>query len=102
VPLATPAVSSRYSVGGHTGFAIFNFEIAAPGAYSLSAFYEDGRSEPSTILAIASGFTHRLVFTILGFLAIVFSSVAAALAIGITTFVRRRRYRRRTAAGPTP
>jgi hypothetical protein len=96
IALDPAAVSSRYSFGGRTGFSVFGFEIAEAGTYRLSASYDDGRTEPSTILAISSGFVGKLVTTILGFMAILLGSILLAVGIGITTFVRRRRYRRAT------
>lgn len=98
IRLESSTVSSRYSAGGHTGFSIFGFDVAEPGPYRLIGAYDDGRSDPSTILAISHGFVRKLLTTILGTIAIFFASAGIALAIGLTTFVRRRRVRRSISA----
>lgn len=84
---------SRYTAGGHRGYSIFTFEIPSAGAYHLAAAYDDGRTEPRTILAVSGGFVSGLVFTILGTIAMIFAGIGLALAVGLTTFFRRRRFR---------
>lgn len=91
MPLTEPSWSSSYSLGGHTGESVLSFELARPGRYRLSASYPDGRGEPQTVLAVGSGFVSRLLTTIFGVIAIGFASFGAAAAIGVVTFLKRRR-----------
>ena len=99
VPLQNVTVSSRYSFGGHTGFGVFNFEIAKPGPYRLTAGYEDGRAEPRTVLAVSQGFVGKLLGVIFATLGVAFAALGIAAAIAIVTFRRRRKYRTSAAAG---
>jgi len=90
VPLA-PASSGRYSFGGHTGYAVFDFTAASPGAYVVAAAYPDTTSGPSTVLAVGAGFLSGLLTTIFGSLAIAFGGAIIAAFILIRTLVKRRR-----------
>lgn len=92
IPLGAGS-GSRYTVGGHRGYSIYAFELPEAGTFHLSGAYADGRTEPSTILAISSGFVGRLVSTILGAIAMIFAGGSVALWIGLRTFVRRRNFR---------
>lgn len=91
VSLTRPSGSSSYSFGGYTGESVLSFELAKPGRYRLSASYPDGRGEPQTVLAVSHGFISRLLTTIFGVIAIGFASFGAAVAIGVVTFLKRRR-----------
>jgi hypothetical protein len=59
--------------------------------YRLVARYDDGRSGPQAVLAIAPGFTRNLLTTVFGGLAIAFGSFAIAGAIDIPVYRRRQR-----------
>lgn len=89
--LSSPAMSSTYSFGGRSGAAIFQFDIKQPGAYRLSAAYDDGRTLPRVVLAVGTGFMAGLLSSILGALALGFGGVIAAVAIAVVVFVKRRR-----------
>jgi hypothetical protein len=91
IPVATPGFNARYSIGGHTGHAVLTFSIAAPGHYRLSATYPAGQTEPKTVLAVGRGFVAALLRTIFGALGSAFAGFAAALALALTTYFRRRR-----------
>jgi hypothetical protein len=90
VPL-TGAGSGRYSIGGHTGFAVFDFTVASPGAYVVAGRYADGAEGPQTVLAVGAGFLSGLLTTVFGSLAIAFGGAIIAAAIGVTVLVKRRR-----------
>ena len=90
VPLAA-AGSGRYSFGGHTGFAVFDFTAASPGAYIIAGRYADNASGPQTVLAVGQGFLSSLLRTIFGALGIAFGGAVIAAAIGVTVLVKRRR-----------
>jgi hypothetical protein len=98
VTVTTPAVTSRYSIGGRSGVSVLGFEIAHPGRYRLTAAYGAGRSEPVTVLAISQGFVGRLVMTIFGAIGSAFAGVGAGLTIALVTYFRRRRMLRAAGA----
>jgi len=98
IPVAEPTVSSRYTIGGRTGRSVLAFDIARPGRYRLVAAYGGGRGEPQTVLAVGHGFFSRLLLTIGGAIAAVFTGAGLALALVLTTYFRRRRDRRRAQA----
>ncbi len=90
VPLAS-AGSGRYSFGGHTGFAVFDFTAPAAGSYVVAASYPDQASGPQTVLAVGAGFVSGLLATIFGALAFAFGGAIIATIIMVRTLVRRRR-----------
>lgn len=90
VPLAA-AGSGRYSLGGHTGFSVFDFTAASPGAYVIAGSYADDAPGPQTVLAVGAGFLSGLLTTIFGSLAIAFGGAIVAVIIGVTVLVKRRR-----------
>ena len=90
VPLAA-ASSGRYSFGGHTGFAVFDFTAASPGAYVIAGRYADDAPGPQTVLAVGAGFLSGLLTTIFGSLGIAFGGAIIAAIIGVRTLVKRRR-----------
>jgi len=91
VPLNRTIANTTYEFGGSSGVGLFEFAVDKPGDYRLSAAYDDGRAEPRTILSLSSGFVGNLVVAILVTIGLVFGSIALAVALGVTTFVRRRR-----------
>jgi hypothetical protein len=91
IAVATPNFGAHYAVGAHTGDAALVFSIAAPGRYRLSATYPSGEAEPKTVLAVGRGFVGALLRMIFGALASAFVGFAAALALALTTYFRRRR-----------
>jgi hypothetical protein len=90
VPLS-PAGSGRYSFGGHTGFAVFDFTAAAPGPYVIAGSYADNAPGPQTVLAVGAGFLSGLLTTIFGSLGIAFGGAIIAAIIAVRVLVRRRR-----------
>jgi hypothetical protein len=98
IPVIVPTMSSRYTIGGRTGRSVLAFDIGRPGRYRLAAAYDGGRSEPRTVLAVGRGFFSRLLLTIAGAIAVVFTGAGVALALVLTTYFRRRGDRRRAQA----
>jgi hypothetical protein len=90
VPLSA-ASSGRYSFGGHTGFAVFDFTAASPGAYVIGGRYADNAPGPQTVLAVGAGFLSGLLTTIFGSLAIAFGGAIIAAIIAVRVLVKRRR-----------
>jgi hypothetical protein len=99
VELTRPAASTSYDMGGSSAVGIFAFTIDTPGEYRLGAVYDDGRSEPQAVLSMARGFVGKLVAAILSTVGLVIGSIALAIAIGVLTFLRRRKAM--AGAGPT-
>jgi len=89
VTLSRTAVSSRYSVGGRSGYSVFDFKIDRPGIYEISAQYPEGQEGPEVVLAVGQGFTMRVLTTVFGGLAIVFGSIGLSVAIAVYTAVKR-------------
>ncbi|MBL8673949.1 MAG: hypothetical protein IPK81_12270 [Rhodospirillales bacterium] len=87
----SPSGSSTYNFGGRSGRSVLAFDVDQPGAYELTAGYDDGRREPRTVLAVGSGFLGALFATIALSMGIAFAGIAAALLIAIITLLRRRR-----------
>ncbi|MBN2099604.1 MAG: hypothetical protein JW753_08415 [Dehalococcoidia bacterium] len=52
VPVKDTSTSANYEIGSRAGFSVFEFHIDEPGAYVLTAWYEDGGTTPSVVLAI--------------------------------------------------
>jgi len=89
VALSRAAVSARYSVGGRSGYSVFDFKIDRPGIYEIAAQYPEGQEGPEAVLAVGQGFTMRVLTTVFGGLAIVFGSIGLAVAIAVYTAVKR-------------
>jgi hypothetical protein len=94
VPVAPASASTRYSLGGHSGVSVLSFDIIRPGKYRLIAAYGAGRSGATAVLAIGQGFLGRLLLTIFAAIGLAFAGFAAALAIVLITFFKRRRIQR--------
>ncbi|HUF50764.1 MAG TPA: hypothetical protein VMN60_08025 [Longimicrobiales bacterium] len=91
VPLEPPGANMTYSLGGRSGRSVLGFEIEAPGAHRFTGFYDDGRSEPQTVLAVGHGFGRKLVLTIAGTIGIGLLAAGIAIAIVVITFGKRQR-----------
>ncbi len=79
-----------YESGDEAGRSLFKFEIAKPGRFHLVTSYDDGRTEPRTVVTIAHDFvadrtmTRRIAETF------AFGSIALAAVITLTVLRRRR------------
>jgi len=96
IALSRTSVDSRYSMGGRSGAAVFDFTIDRPGAYELAAHYPEGEEGPEVVLAVGQGFTGRILTTVFGALGIVFGSIGLAVAIAVITAVKRHNAKKRT------
>jgi hypothetical protein len=101
IPVTAAGVNSNYSLGSRAGISLFEFNIAAPGRYVISAQYADGTDGPEAVLAIGKGFTGRILKTVLGSFAILGGSLVASILIAVITFVKRRRAVRQLSSVPT-
>lgn len=90
--LSRPSVTYSYSAGVE-GVSILEFDIAQPGAYQFSAWYQRGYG-PEVVLAIGSGMKAKMAGSILGSVAILGTALGIAIIIGLLTFVKRRRRKR--------
>ncbi|HTT49292.1 MAG TPA: hypothetical protein VMG39_14990 [Pseudolabrys sp.] len=93
ITLTTPAASSRYRFSNRTGVSIFTFDVTKPGVYLLAAAYKNSHSEPKTVLTVGTGFIGGIFVTVLISLLIMFAGFGAAVAIGVSTYLARRRAR---------
>lgn len=72
--------------------------MTEPGVHHLIAWYENGRSEPLTVLTVGSGFVAGILITVFVALAIAFSGIGVAVAIIVVVVLARRRALRPTVA----
>ena len=93
VPLDAPGANTTYDLRGRSGRGVLTFEVDRPGAYRLSADYPAGGG-PETVLAVGKGLGTRIAMTVVGAIAVGIGSFLLAAAIGVITFVRRRRAHR--------
>ena len=93
IPLEAPFGDTTYDFGGRSGRGVLAFDVDRSGDYRLSADYPGG-SGPETVLAVGGGIGKRIAMTVVGAIASAGGGFVLALAIGIFTFVRRRRARR--------
>lgn len=91
--LSSPTATGRYNVSGRSGVSVFTFKVVSPGTYRLAAFYEDGRNEPRTVLAVGSGFVGGILLTVLGAFLIMIVGVGAGVTLAVTVYQRRKRAR---------
>lgn len=91
VPVSGSTTGGRYTLGGHTGFAVFDFAAASPGDYVIAGRYADDAPGPQTVLAVGAGFLSGLLTTIFGSLGIAFGGAIIAAVIAVRVLVKRRR-----------
>jgi hypothetical protein len=89
VPVSSTTVNSHYSLGGRSGYSVFDFKIGRPGIYEIAAQYPEGQEGPEVVLAVGQGLTMGVLTTVFGGLAIVFGSIGLAVAIAVYTAVKR-------------
>jgi hypothetical protein len=90
VSLSPTRMNSTYSMGSRSGVGVFDFTIDSPGEYLFSAKYPADEEGPQAVLAVGHGFVEQLLKTVFGGIGIMFGSLAAAIAIALTTFFMRR------------
>jgi hypothetical protein len=93
VKLVPPTATSRYSFAGREGISVFTFNVLEPGTYRLAASYENGRSEPRTVLTVGSGFVAGIITTVMIAILIAFAGIGAAIAVAVVVYQARRRAR---------
>jgi hypothetical protein len=99
--LTAPGYDQRYSFGGHSGVAVFTFEVPAPEHVRLIAGFDDGRSAPQLVLTVGHGFMGNLFATVFATIGIAFAAFGIAAAIACVTYIKRRRAsERQRASGP--
>ncbi len=83
------AVSANYSMGGRSGYAIFEFEITHPGKYEISGWHSGEEPGPKIVLAVGAGFVGKLFRTILFSILTLMLSFVIAGTITLITLIRR-------------
>ncbi len=89
VAVRPAAVSSNYSIGGRSGYAVFEFEVTHPGRYEISGWYSAKEPGPRIVLTLGQGFVRRLVGTIFLSIAVLILSIGIAIAVVVYTLIRR-------------
>jgi hypothetical protein len=89
VKISPPFGGETYSMNGSDGVAVLAFDVASPGRYRLTAAYEGDKAEPKAVLTVANGLLHRMFSAIAGGISLGLGGFAIALAIIITTAVKR-------------
>jgi hypothetical protein len=89
IALSHPTVARTYSIGGHTGNGMFEFELPSDQTVTLSCTTEDGKA----VVAIGRGIGGAIVAGVLSILLGLFGG----LIIFVVVFIKRRRWRRREA-----
>jgi hypothetical protein len=89
ITLVPSLTNTTYNFGGRSGRSLFEFRIASPGVYTLSARYPEGQKGPQVVLAVGKDFTAGIFVTILGALGLLFASIGIAVAITLVTLIKR-------------
>ncbi len=79
-----------YSVGGRSGRSAMAFRVERGGVYQVNASYEESDG-PEVVLAIGKGILEGLFSSILTSLAVLFGSIAIAVAVAFITYTRRKK-----------
>jgi hypothetical protein len=92
IDLATyPAKSYiTYSLGGRSGRSAMAFRVDRAGVYQVIASYEESNG-PEVVLAIGRGMIEGLFSSVLTSLAVLFGSIAIAVAVAFITYTRRKK-----------
>jgi hypothetical protein len=98
IEMSRPSVSSNYSIGGRSGTAVLAFTISDPGRYAFRADYPDGSLEPQGVLAVGYGVPEKIMAAIATAIGIAGAGFLLGLIVAIMTFVKRRSFRRQSAA----
>ena len=83
-------------MGGHAGVSILTFNVTSPGRYRVSAGYDDNRTEPKTVLTVATGFLWAAI-VVMGGDGILWVQPILPIAIVAVTAVKRRQARKAAA-----
>ena len=83
--------NANFALAGRSGVSIFEFAIADPGPYRVSAAYAGGGDSPAVVLAIGHDFMGKLLAIILGGFGIMIAGLGGAGAIAAVTYVKRER-----------
>ena len=97
IPVTEAKGSMSYTVGGHSGVAVLAFDAPHPGRYRFAAAYDNGRSEPKTVLTVDLGIFGRIFRTIGVAFGVGGVGAALALTIVLVTALRRQKMRRAAA-----
>lgn len=91
VPLRKPGVNENYQLNGRAGRAVFEFEVAADGRYTLACDYAPNPPGPQLVLGVGSG----VLWTIFGLVARVLGGIGFGLAafVGMVIYVAVKRDR---------
>jgi len=94
LPLSSPQVSQTYSVGGRSGRAILEFDIANPGVYELVGSYPNG-SGPEVMLTVGKGILYNIMTTVAVGITLSLGSGILAIAVAGIVYMKRKDARRK-------
>jgi hypothetical protein len=94
----TPNFNGSYTINGHSGVSVLAFDAPQPGRYRLAGAYDNGKTDPKTLLAVDLGLFGRMFRTIITAFCLGGVGALAALLIVLVTFFQRRRMFRAAAA----
>ena len=91
VAVRRAGTNSTYELAARSGVSIFEFAIADPGPYRVSAAYAGGGDSPAVVLAIGHDFMGKLMAIIFGGFGVMIAGLGGAGAITAVTYVKRDR-----------
>lgn len=91
IPVGPTSLASRYSVGGQTGFSVFEFKIPESGEYTVSASYREADPRQRALLSIRRDFFGGLLGSIFTAVAISVGGSLLAVFIFLRTLYARRK-----------
>lgn len=83
-----------YALPGRVGKGILEFDIDTPGSYTLDVQFTTGRLPDSLSLTVGFDVMRQVVRKIALGIAVLLISMTAAVAVGLSTFIRERRFRK--------
>jgi hypothetical protein len=86
-----PSFTGSYTIDGHNGVSVLAFDAPQPGRYRLAGAYDNGRSDPKTVLAVDLGLFGRMFHSIITAFFLGGVGALSALVIVLVTFFQRRR-----------
>jgi hypothetical protein len=99
----SPVTSNQtYNFSGRSGRGLFEFHIATPGTYTLTAGYDEGQEGSQAMLTVLHDFMGRLLITIFSSLGVLFGSILIFVIILVLTLIGRAKARQKAIANPEP
>jgi hypothetical protein len=101
IPIRRSVMSTTYELDGRSGHSVLEFRVPSDGSYGFSCSYGNTGYGPETVVAVGSGVTGRIIWTVFAGLLAMFGGCGSGLIIFGATFVLRKDARARLAV-PNP